>query len=502
MSVLRVVFLSLVILPLNGISLAQWIKVDTINTEYGFILLERGTEPVVDFYTKIIHVINLTNYEMSLENIERNLLVLNENKDFLIPEIDLARQNLHLLLPQNNRVKRGLINIGGKAIKWLYGNMDSDDAEEIYSHLKNLDENAKQMTSELNKQVVINNEIISNIDKISDHVNKQQSELSEYLVNVTKNTNRAISLSEKFQLTLKIHVDLNLLNRQIEKILDTLLLSRLEVLPHDIFSEKERKLLNISAEKLPFIKSNVLTFGEIMVFAIFVPSFTREIFSKATVIPIPNKQFEELDNPIENVILCNDFVYQSSPETLVKKKLKIHKNNCIRNALKKSNQCKLRINNKTVIEEIDEGIIVTKNLKLTEVKQNCSDENVYVKNNNVIHFKNCSVKIENLFFDNKIIKFIANNVIQTVHVNFSKEINNLTLENLLIENIKNRGEIKYINFKSNVSTGTLSFLLFLTVIFIIFIIFKYVCNQTKKQEIVTKIEMPTFVDPFSSTCKY
>ena len=77
MSALRsVVFLSLIILPLTGISFAQWIKVDTINTEYGFILLERGTEPVVDFYTKLIHVINLTNYEMSLDNIEKKPSVI------------------------------------------------------------------------------------------------------------------------------------------------------------------------------------------------------------------------------------------------------------------------------------------------------------------------------------------------------------------------------------------------------------------------------------------
>lgn len=44
--------------------------------------------------------------------------------------------------------------------------MDSDDASEIYDHLEHLDINSKQMTTQINKQVKINNELISSIEKI------------------------------------------------------------------------------------------------------------------------------------------------------------------------------------------------------------------------------------------------------------------------------------------------------------------------------------------------
>ena len=48
-------------------------------------------------------------------------------------------EKIHFIGGQNrNKIKkRDLIDIGGKVVKWLFGNMDSEDADEIYGQLDN-----------------------------------------------------------------------------------------------------------------------------------------------------------------------------------------------------------------------------------------------------------------------------------------------------------------------------------------------------------------------------
>ena len=181
-------FYVLLFLSLLGTGYTQWIQIDSIKTDYGFILLKKGVEPVIESYTKLLHVINITDYQVTLNNLESNFELLGEGREIIGPELELARHNLNTLLPienRKNRIKRGLINIAGKFNKIFWGNMDSEDADEIYSHLANLDQNGKQMTDEINKQIVINNNLIKNINKISEHVNSQQSDLNSYLINTT-----------------------------------------------------------------------------------------------------------------------------------------------------------------------------------------------------------------------------------------------------------------------------------------------------------------------------
>ena len=38
------------------------------------------------------------------------------------------------------------MDISGTVLKWLFGNMDREDAQEVYGHLNNLDKNTDQIT--------------------------------------------------------------------------------------------------------------------------------------------------------------------------------------------------------------------------------------------------------------------------------------------------------------------------------------------------------------------
>lgn len=52
--------------------------------------------------------------------------------------------------------------------------MNDDDAKEIFDHLNNLDQNTKQVVSEVNKQIEINNNLIKNVKELENFINSQQ----------------------------------------------------------------------------------------------------------------------------------------------------------------------------------------------------------------------------------------------------------------------------------------------------------------------------------------
>ena len=110
--------------------------------------------------------------------------------------IDSALEIISIIGIQNrNRIKkRGLIDIGGKVVKWLFAHMDSEDADEIYGHLDNLDRNGGQINDQVNKHVVINEGLIKGIINITESL-RQTQEKEEKSINVLgTQTTRALGI--------------------------------------------------------------------------------------------------------------------------------------------------------------------------------------------------------------------------------------------------------------------------------------------------------------------
>lgn len=479
-------------------TLGQSLDITPVNNENGFVLYKLDQKLIVDHYVNFLHIIDLEQYNDTLNIIDNNIKSLNlginsTEYKLLRREFLQAKHTFKTIVPEltyKHRQKRGLINIMGSGMKALFGTMDDADAQVIFKHLDNLDKNSMQITDQLNKQVIINNNIIKNINETIKHVNDQQKLLTEYLDNITDRSNNLTVKIDKTKFTLHIYADISAINRQLEKISDTILMSKLNVLPHDILTNEEIKKYNITTPTLPFIKNTIIFKDSFLILVVGIPIFTKEKYHSAFIIPMPNNHHEELDHDITQVIIDHENVYSYDKDIISKKELNPHKNNCIKNTLGKTNTCNLKINNETSVTEIYNGLIITKNLPLTEITQNCIQYKFTIKNNNIIKFNNCKIRIGNVTFKNVIEKFTDSSIIPVSNINFTKILDNkINLKELHVNNIQNREMIKYVEFKNEIM-GYTSLGISLTVIIITTIVGIFYCKLKRKNVTVTNVQLP------------
>ncbi|KAK0070792.1 hypothetical protein PV325_014064, partial [Microctonus aethiopoides] len=99
--------------------------------------------------------------------------------EFLIQTTQEKLNNLH----PHIRSKRGLINIVGKANKWLFGTLDADDEKRYNQAILNLQLNEKNIIKELNLQMSLSKNLIDNYNKTITSLNSNQEKL-EHSVNI------------------------------------------------------------------------------------------------------------------------------------------------------------------------------------------------------------------------------------------------------------------------------------------------------------------------------
>lgn len=468
-------------------------------SENGFALIKSKQIPIVENYTKIVHVINITELEENLILIQENIIKLNMSEqdtlfDPIVNEIKQAKHNINLFQNKKKRSKRGLLNIVGKLNKYLIGTMDSEDSEEIYSHLQNLDENLKQITGAENSQLIINKNIVKNLESVRDQLNANQQNITKYFYNVS---NTLVLDEIKFENMFKTFVLLQQLNKHLEQIKDIILASQINILPHDILTETEIEKYDITMEVLPYLKSNVIIYKSLIAICLSIPKFSSKKFFENILIPFPNSNNEELNTPIFRMLVWEKEIYEQ-PITITKEKNLIEiKNNCIKNIFKSNSNCTYIRNKEKSIEQIENGLIILRNFDQNFISHNCYNKTFIEENVNknlIIKFHFCKVKIENVNYVNEDNLYFETNLIP--QINFKdRKIMNLTLENIHIETIENREQINYINFKQNTNFGLSTFIIIFIVIIVIIIVYKKYCTSEKTVNKIVIRNQP-YVDPF------
>lgn len=95
-------------------------------------------------------------YVESKKNIGNHTLNLIQQAYTLLSHIDHLLKVINL----NKRPKRGLINLGGKVSKWMFGTLDADDGKRINLILQHLDKNDHLLQEKVNEQISLAKEII------------------------------------------------------------------------------------------------------------------------------------------------------------------------------------------------------------------------------------------------------------------------------------------------------------------------------------------------------
>ena len=81
----------------------------------------------------------------------------------------------------------------------------------------------------------------------------------------------------------------------------------------------------------PYIKTGVLFLDELLIFAIKIPRFSSEIFSKSFLVPVPNNDGLELDVSTSLVYVFNGTDYMFKEMVTEVRQLTPHNDLCIRN---------------------------------------------------------------------------------------------------------------------------------------------------------------------------
>lgn len=82
-------------------------------------------------------------------------------------------------LTPHGRTKRGLINLGGKIIKSIFGTMDSEDSEHIHQKLAELEDNTKATLDLAKQQVTVMKATLKAMSKSNEEMTIRQNKLTQ-----------------------------------------------------------------------------------------------------------------------------------------------------------------------------------------------------------------------------------------------------------------------------------------------------------------------------------
>lgn len=212
----------------------------------GFFAEPLGTSVIINNYHKFMFHFNLTELVSSYNNIyaTTSSLLHKANNTFpylfleLTKSLENTNKNLNKLLPQKQRMKRGLINGLGKIIKFVSGNLDQNDLDYIQTQLDSLKNNRNQEFQYINKLITFSNTISNKLSDEMNHVNLNMGILKE----VIQKDDFQIGILEHYQYILMC---LSKLQRIIDTFENTISLSFSDVTNVELFSTKDIEDINL-----------------------------------------------------------------------------------------------------------------------------------------------------------------------------------------------------------------------------------------------------------------
>lgn len=257
-----------------------------------------------DIESKFLTIKNFIDQEnssnpISYHGLSQNILLRTET----LTQITLNKlKNLH----PHIRSKRGLLNIVGKANKWLFGTLDSDDGERYNNIINKLKNDHKNIINEVNMQISLSKNLINNYNKTITILSKNQENLNYGLRLFQNAMNKQISnlhdyISLQGILT-QINLDCQNIITFLDNIEDAIMFAKLNTLHNSILPSSELEhMLNYlksiyNENQIPKFK-NILSYYQFfgtqisfsntkLIFAIHVPIVQSNIFTFYHLYPI------------------------------------------------------------------------------------------------------------------------------------------------------------------------------------------------------------------------
>lgn len=172
------------------------LTIEKITSELGYAEIRIDEVEIVNKFDIILHIINPNEIINLIDNLGKQIETLREErKDYLRKELYSLRNKVLTLLP--HRSKRGLINIVGKGLSWLFGTLDEDDKHDIENKLKSYDNTNDELIDTINQQVKINSNFNDSFTLLKNVIESDRNKILEKL-NMSQNLSKQIISQEEF----------------------------------------------------------------------------------------------------------------------------------------------------------------------------------------------------------------------------------------------------------------------------------------------------------------
>lgn len=408
--------------------LGQKMEIQDLTNSKGLLPMKLGTAKIILGHNNLIHIVRLEQYQETIDRIRQtleNFEHVNEMKDSLSTtrkKLDELDHKLHTLLP-NRRHKRGLINGLGTLIKSITGNMDSNDALHLNEQIEFLLNSDRNITNKINKQNRLNHEMIERFENITQHINNQQDVIVEHLNIVNEQIKNKVRTSEinlrYIQFFSQINYNIDLLYNHFCSISEAIIFAKLNIIPKQILSKEELIKINLEFKNQNVsIKSEQHMYELLglqayyndtnVIFNILIPILSNETYQMIHNIPLPLEKnkiiltkpylamsphkilyYEDRCPNLEGVYYCKKPTYEE----------KVDNSSCIGNLIL-NKQAHCEVHEKEEMAQIfqpEPNYIIMLNVPETLVTSSCGPNQTII-GSALIHFGNCDVEINNIFY--------------------------------------------------------------------------------------------------------
>lgn len=277
-------------------------------TSNGFINEPIGYAKLVDHHHRFMFYVNLTEFRISHTLLLNNIVKLDhveisdKNTQKVMRQLKSSIDTIGKAIEKLNydRVKRGLVNVFGKIIKFVAGNPDSDDLENINQNIQKLYNNQKTEIERINGITAFANHVTQRMTEDAKILNSNFRTLRDFTLELKNVSDIQAMINYELHQCLLLSHSLSVIERTISLALRDI--PNLELVSIGELLDMHRYLKSIySSDQLlsyqnhPFrllesAKITVLGIEDTVTFLLKTPILKPFTYNYSQVYPIPNGQ--------------------------------------------------------------------------------------------------------------------------------------------------------------------------------------------------------------------
>ncbi|XP_055526896.1 uncharacterized protein LOC129719527 [Wyeomyia smithii] len=269
------------------------IQIHDITNNAGALILQRGEGRIIDGHDRLLHVIDFAQFEISLTIIENIVNKIKNTPTDFSEIIQLKLKEIKFifdtLISKPSRDRRA-IDFLGSTIKFITGNLDSEDLKIINSNLDELRKNGNVLVKQNNKQIKINSKFENRLNLINNQIREHQNILNK----IAEQENVLISENQKFILVLQLDSFLE----NLKSIEYAVMLAKVNIINNLILTPRELETIiqEISKQGLEikhvdeassYLTTTVLRRRSSLIICVNIPRLTQTIYRRTTIEPLP-----------------------------------------------------------------------------------------------------------------------------------------------------------------------------------------------------------------------